>query len=60
MKQTSICIFSMLGGAVLGSALTFFLTPISGPELRRAVKGFLEKEADKIRCHCGDNHHQQA
>lgn len=46
----------MLGGAVIGSALTFLLTPTSGPELRKAVKGYLEKEAEKIRCHCGENH----
>lgn len=48
----------MLGGALIGSALTFFLTPHSGPELRKAVRDYLEKEADKIRCHCDENHHQ--
>ena len=58
MKHSSICILSMLGGAVIGSALTFFLTPTSGPELRKAVRDYLEKEAEKMRCHCGENHHQ--
>ena len=52
MKNSGICIVSMLGGMVLGSALTMFLTPKTGAELRRAVRDYFEKEADKIRCHC--------
>lgn len=45
----------MLGGAVLGAALAMFLTPKSGPELRRTLREYLEKEGEKIGCHCHDN-----
>lgn len=45
----------MLGGAILGSALTIFLTPQSGPEMRRSLREFFEKEAKKMGCHCGEN-----
>lgn len=55
MKHSSICICSMLGGAIIGSALTLFLAPHSGPELRKAVREYFEKEAEKMRCHCGEN-----
>lgn len=47
----------MLGGAVLGSTLALFLAPQSGAELRNTVREYLEKEAEKMRCHCGENHH---
>ena len=55
MKHTGFCICSMLGGAVLGAALAMFLTPKSGPELRRTLREYLEKEGEKIGCHCHDN-----
>lgn len=55
MKHSSICICSMLGGAVLGSVLTLFLAPQSGAELRNTLREYLEKEGEKMRCHCGEN-----
>ena len=55
MKNSGICISSMLGGAVIGSTLAMFLTPKTGSELRQAVRDYFEKEADKVRCHCHEN-----
>ena len=49
----------MLGGAIIGSALTIFLTPQSGPEMRNSLREYFEKEADKIRCRCNENHRDQ-
>ncbi len=46
----------MLGGALVGSVLAMFLTPQSGPELRNSLREYLDKEVDKIRCHCDEKH----
>ena len=45
MKNTGIVIASLVGGMILGSALTMLLTPQSGPELRRQIKGYLDEAA---------------
>lgn len=47
----------MLGGAIIGSVLTMFLTPQSGPELRGSLRDFVEKEVDKIRSRCEEEEH---
>ena len=47
----------MLGGAIIGSVLTMFLTPQSGPELRGSLRDFVRKEVDKIRCRCEEEEH---
>ena len=59
MKNTCICIASLVGGMVIGSALAMLLTPQSGPELRRAIRETLDREigkvkdeVDKMGCHC--------
>ncbi|HJC26443.1 YtxH domain-containing protein [uncultured Alistipes sp.] len=66
MKNTGIVIASLVGGMILGSALTMLLTPQSGPELRRKIKdlvgdeldrvqekiGEVETRIDEIRCQC--------
>ena len=57
MKNTGLCIISMLGGAIVGSVLTMFLTPQSGPELRESLRDFVEKEVDKIRGRCEEEEH---
>mgnify|MGYP001534243490 CR=1 FL=1 len=49
MKNTGLCIISMLGGAIVGSVLTMFLTPQSGPELRRKIKESLGDEIDRMK-----------
>lgn len=54
MKNTGIAIVSLVGGMILGSALTMLLTPQSGPELRSSIKDMLDKELDKVRCRCDE------
>lgn len=61
MKHTGICIASLLGGMVLGSALAMLFTPQSGPELRQSIRDLVDKEidkvkseVDKVRCRCDE------
>lgn len=54
MKNTGITIVSLIGGMIVGSALTMLFTPQSGPELRKQLKDFLEEELDKVRCKCDE------
>ena len=49
MKNSGICFVSLLGGMLVGAAVSMLLTPQSGPELRKAIKNFVDKEADKAR-----------
>lgn len=49
MKHTGIVIASMLGGMIVGSALTMLFTPQSGAELRKHIKDFLNDEVDKMK-----------
>lgn len=34
---------------LVGAAVSMLLTPQSGPELRKAIKNFVDKEVDKAR-----------
>jgi hypothetical protein len=54
MKNSGICIASALGGALFGAVLAMFLTPKSGQELRDSLREAIDKEVDKVRCHCHD------
>ena len=38
MKNTGIAIVSLVGGLIIGSALTMLFTPQSGPGLRRKIQ----------------------
>lgn len=49
MKHTSICMISLLGGMIVGSALAMLLTPQSGPELRSKIKEWAEEEVEKAK-----------
>ena len=49
MKNTTLCIFSVLGGMVLGSAVALALAPKTGQEMRSFVRDFLNEEIDKWR-----------
>ena len=49
MKISGICFVSLLGGMLVGAAVSMLLTPQSGPELRKAIKNFVDKEVDKAR-----------
>ena len=52
MKNTTLCIFSVLGGMVLGSAVALALAPKTGQEMRGFVRDFLNEEIDKWRMAC--------
>ena len=49
MKNTGIAIVSLVGGLIIGSALTMLFTPQSGPELRRKIKESLGDEIDRMK-----------
>ena len=68
MKNTGIAIVSLVGGMIIGSALTMLFTPQSGPELRYIFKdsldyeiykvkdklGKVEREIEEARCKCDE------
>ena len=47
MKNSTLCIFSVLGGMALGSAVALALTPKTGQEMRQFVREFLNEEMAK-------------
>ena len=49
MKNTGIAIISLVGGLIIGSALTMLFTPQSGPELRRKIKDSIDDEIDRVK-----------
>ncbi len=49
MKNTGIAIVSLVGGLIIGSALTMLFTPQSGHELRRKIKESLGDEIDRMK-----------
>ena len=49
MKNTGIIITSLLGGLIVGSALTMLFTPQSGMETRKQIKDFLTDEIDRMK-----------
>ena len=49
MKNTGIVIASLVGGMIIGSALTMLFTPQSGPELRQKIKASIDDEIDKVK-----------
>ena len=62
MKQTTICVASLLVGMIIGSALAMLLTPQSGPELRNSLRDRFDREMDRVRqeiekarCHCEEH-----
>lgn len=64
MKHTGIVVASLLGGALIGSAIAVLFTPHSGPELRRRIRDFVDDEMDKVkeefermRCKCDEHGH---
>ena len=49
MKNTGIVIASLVGGMIIGSALTMLFPPQSGAELRKQIKALIGDEVDKVR-----------
>ena len=55
MKNTSICIFSALGGALVGAAVAMLFTPQSGRELRHRIQDAIDDTTRRIHddlCKC--------
>ena len=55
MKNSSLCLLSALGGAVLGAAIAMLVTPQSGKELRGKIRAVVNDAAEKMRgvsCDC--------
>lgn len=48
-ENTGIVIASLVGGMIIGSALTMLFTPQSGAELRKQIKDLIGDEVDKVR-----------
>lgn len=47
MKQSTLCVFSLIGGMAIGSALALAFTPKTGKEMRGLVRDFLSDEYNK-------------
>ena len=64
MKQTGLCIVSLLGGALMGAAIAMLVTPKTGRQMRDSIRGFIEDELERMRCKCHDGacdcHHESA
>ena len=56
MKQTGLCIVTLLGGALMGAAIAMLVTPKTGRQMRDSIRGFIEDEVEKMRCKCNDEH----
>ena len=52
MKNTTLCIASLLGGMAIGSVLAMAFTPKSGEEMRHLVRNFLSDELAKWHNSC--------
>ncbi len=60
MKNTSSCIISALGGALVGAAIAMLFTPQSGKELRNKIRNMADDKMSKLHkefksCNCGDD-----
>ena len=57
MKNTGIVITSLVGGLIVGSALTMLFTPHSRPEIKNFLDDEMYKmkdELEKLRCKCDE------
>ena len=54
MKDSSLCILSALGGAVVGAAVAMLIPPQSGKELRVKIHNAFDETTSRVRdelCH---------
>lgn len=49
MKNTGNSILSLVGGMLIGGALTMLFTPKSGPEMRKQIKDLIDDEVEKMK-----------
>ena len=54
MKNSGICICSVLGGIIAGSIVTMLVTPKNGREMRESIRDFVNGELNRIKCRCKD------
>ncbi|MBQ8804873.1 MAG: YtxH domain-containing protein [Bacteroidaceae bacterium] len=55
MKQTGLCIVTLLGGALMGAAIAMLVTPKTGRQMRDHIRDFISDEMEKMRCKCGEH-----
>ena len=60
MKQTGLCIVTLLGGALMGAAIAMLVTPKTGRQMPDSIRGSIEEEVEKTRCKCNEEHPHQA
>lgn len=54
MKNSGAILASLVGGLIVGAAITALFTPKTGPEMRRLIKDRIDEEMNKVRCHCDE------
>lgn len=54
MKNAGVILASLVGGLIVGSALTMLFTPQSGPDFRKKLKNYIDEEVNKVRCECDE------
>lgn len=57
MKQTGLCIVSLLGGALMGAAVAMLVTPKTGRQMRDYLRDLVADEMENLRCKCHDAAH---
>jgi gas vesicle protein len=53
MRNSSLCLLSALGGAVLGAAIAMLVTPQSGKELRHKIRDAMSEAEARMRADFG-------
>ena len=48
MKHKTICVASLIGGMIVGSALALLFAPQSGNELRGKIKDMIDDGVDRV------------
>ena len=54
MKQTGLCIVTLLGGALMGAAIAMLVTPKTGRQMRDQIRDLINDHIDSVRCKCND------
>ncbi len=57
MKNYGLCLFSLLGGAVVGAAVAMLVTPKSGSAMRESIREFVNDELAKMGKRCAEMGH---
>lgn len=55
MKQSSLCLLSALGGALVGAMFAMLVTPTSGKELRHKIRDYVSDAESRLRADLGCN-----